>query len=112
MNKNSSFIYICMYVIHFYFPEFELRQNKGLIDKGTILLTVEDPQSQVGSGGATINALVAITEYISAHKGYTVSSTLLSWRLRIYNMELSILLENMIYKIQMEVFWGKNVLIF
>lgn len=52
--------------------EFELRQAKGLVDKETILLTVEDPQSHVGSGGATINALLAITEYISACKGYTV----------------------------------------
>lgn len=68
-------------MFNFYFPEFELRQAKGLVDKETILLTVEDPQSHVGSGGATINALLAITEYISACKGYTVSCTLFCFNL-------------------------------
>ena len=53
--------------------ELELRQTKGYIDKDVIVLTVEDPKSNVGSGGATINALLTITEYISAKQGYSVS---------------------------------------
>jgi len=40
------------------------------------VLTVEDPKSSVGSGGATINALLTVTEYISAVKGYTVRTLL------------------------------------
>lgn len=52
--------------------ELELRQTKGYIDKDVIVLTVEDPKSNVGSGGATINALLTVTEYISAKKGYSV----------------------------------------
>ncbi|XP_063440263.1 L-fucose kinase-like isoform X2 [Mytilus trossulus] len=52
--------------------ELELRQAKGYIDKDVILLTVEDPKSNVGSGGATINALLTVTEYISAKQGYSV----------------------------------------
>ncbi|XP_067651598.1 L-fucose kinase-like isoform X1 [Haliotis asinina] len=52
--------------------ELELRQAKGYIDKDVILLTVEDPKSNVGSGGATINALLTVVEFISARKGYTV----------------------------------------
>ncbi|XP_041375931.1 L-fucose kinase-like [Gigantopelta aegis] len=52
--------------------ELEIRQAKGYIDKDVILLTVEDPKSNVGSGGATINALLTIVEFLSAKKGYTV----------------------------------------
>ena len=37
-----------------------------------ILLTVEDPSSQVGSGGATLNALLVVTEHICARQGYSV----------------------------------------
>ncbi|XP_056009006.1 L-fucose kinase-like isoform X1 [Ostrea edulis] len=54
--------------------ELELRQAKGYIGKDVIVLTVEDPKSYVGSGGATINALVTITEYISAQQGHSVIS--------------------------------------
>ncbi|KAK7460328.1 hypothetical protein BaRGS_00038916 [Batillaria attramentaria] len=51
--------------------ELEARQAKGQIDKDVILLTVEDPKSNVGSGGATINALLTVVEHISARQGYT-----------------------------------------
>lgn len=34
---------------------------------------MEDPKSNVGSGGATVNALLTITEYISAQQGHSVS---------------------------------------
>lgn len=53
--------------------ELEIRQEKGYIDKDVILLTAEDPKSQVGSGGATLNALLMVSEYISAKQGFTVS---------------------------------------
>lgn len=52
--------------------ELEIRQAKGQIDKDVLLLTVEDPKSSVGSGGATINALLTVTEYLSAQKGYSI----------------------------------------
>lgn len=55
------------------FPELELRQQKGQIQEDTILLTVEDPRGSVGSGGATLNALLVVCEHISAKRGYTVS---------------------------------------
>ena len=50
----------------------DIWQAKGIIDKGVILLTVEDPSSQVGSGGATLNALLVVTEHICARQGYSV----------------------------------------
>lgn len=49
-----------------------MRRDKGEIDKDVILLTVEDPKSKVGSGGATLNALLVVAEHISAKQGYTV----------------------------------------
>ncbi|KAF7701866.1 hypothetical protein HF521_001149 [Silurus meridionalis] len=39
---------------------------------GTLLLTVPDPQEHVGSGGATLNALLVAAEHLSARAGYTV----------------------------------------
>ncbi|XP_052816161.1 L-fucose kinase-like [Mya arenaria] len=55
--------------------ELEFRQIKGYIDKDVFLLTVEDPKQDVGSGGATINALLTVAEYISAQRGFTVLTT-------------------------------------
>jgi len=52
--------------------EMEIRQDKGEIGEDVILLTVEDPKSEVGSGGATLNALLVVAEYISAKQQYTV----------------------------------------
>jgi len=52
--------------------EMEIRREKGEIDDDVILLTVEDPKGEVGSGGATLNALLVVAEYISAKQGYTV----------------------------------------
>ena len=54
------------------FSELQTRQKKGLISSSTVVLTAEDPAQKVGSGGATINALLLITEHLSAKAGYTV----------------------------------------
>lgn len=48
------------------------RQSYGLIEKSTIILTVNDPQEKIGSGGATLNALLVATEHLSAKAGYSV----------------------------------------
>ena len=48
------------------------RQSYGLIDKSTTILTVDDAQDQLGSGGATLNALLVATEHLSAKAGYSV----------------------------------------
>ncbi|XP_069511095.1 L-fucose kinase isoform X2 [Ambystoma mexicanum] len=55
--------------------ELEVRQKRGAIAAGTLLLTVEDPKSQLGSGGATLNALLVAAEHLSARAGYTVVSS-------------------------------------
>ena len=38
-----------------------------------MLITLEDPKGGVGSGGATLNALLVVTEHLSAKAGFRVS---------------------------------------
>ncbi|XP_066569587.1 L-fucose kinase [Amia ocellicauda] len=52
--------------------ELECRQRRGLIPQGALLLTVSDPQDRLGSGGATLNALLVAAEHLSAQAGHTV----------------------------------------
>ncbi|XP_048371210.1 L-fucose kinase isoform X2 [Sphaerodactylus townsendi] len=52
--------------------ELEVRRDRGTLGQRPILLTVEDPKVQVGSGGATLNALLVAAEHLSARAGYTV----------------------------------------
>ncbi|XP_069595628.1 L-fucose kinase isoform X1 [Ranitomeya imitator] len=55
--------------------ELEIRQRQGILPSDTLILTVEDPQAHVGSGGATLNALLVAAEHLSARAGYTVVSS-------------------------------------
>ena len=41
----------------------------------TLLLTASDPEERLGSGGATLNALLVAAEHLSARAGHTVSSS-------------------------------------
>ncbi|XP_051884438.1 L-fucose kinase isoform X2 [Pristis pectinata] len=68
--------------------ELEIRQRKGSIAPGVVLLTVGDPEAHVGSGGATLNALLVAAEHLSARAGYTVvtSDVLQTARLLILHM--------------------------
>lgn len=52
--------------------ELKLLQKKGFISPHTHLLTVEDPAENIGSGAATLNALLIVTEYLSLQNGYTI----------------------------------------
>ncbi|KAJ8343194.1 hypothetical protein SKAU_G00305230 [Synaphobranchus kaupii] len=52
--------------------ELEVRQQRGSLPKGALLLTVADPQERLGSGGATLNALLVAAEHLSARAGHTV----------------------------------------
>lgn len=54
--------------------ELEVRQKREQIPAGTLLLAVEDPEMRVGSGGATLNALLVAAEHLSARAGFTVSA--------------------------------------
>jgi hypothetical protein len=62
----------------FIFPELATYQEKGFIAQETVLLTIADPWSNtgsgVGSGGATINALLYTVEHLCARKGHQVLS--------------------------------------
>lgn len=52
--------------------ELELLRKKGVFSKETYTVCVEDPELSVGSGGATVNALLMVVEHLSAKKGYNV----------------------------------------
>ncbi|CAF0902210.1 unnamed protein product [Didymodactylos carnosus] len=48
------------------------RQRYGLINKNTTILTVDDSAEKLGSGGATLNALLRAAEQLSAKAGYSM----------------------------------------
>lgn len=52
--------------------ELELRQQRGSLSQGALVLTVRDRQEPLGSGGATLNALLVAAEHLSNRAGYTV----------------------------------------
>lgn len=54
--------------------ELVILQNRNIIPISTKILTVEDPADNIGSGAATLNALLVVTEWLSADSGYTVIS--------------------------------------
>uniref|UniRef100_A0A8D3B8R9 L-fucose kinase n=1 Tax=Scophthalmus maximus TaxID=52904 RepID=A0A8D3B8R9_SCOMX len=53
--------------------ELELRQQCGSLYEGALVLTVRDREEPVGSGGATLNALLVAAEHLSNRAGHTVS---------------------------------------
>lgn len=54
--------------------ELRILQARNIISKSVKILTIEDPAINIGSGAATLNALLVVTEYLSAQNGYTVVS--------------------------------------
>lgn len=52
--------------------ELEIRQQKGLLSKDAVLLAVEDPKANIGSGSACLNALLCVAEFLAAREGMTV----------------------------------------
>lgn len=64
--KPNADTYACL------FTELKARQSRGLISADTLLLVIEDPVKGIGSGGATLNALLVITEHLASQAGYTV----------------------------------------
>ena len=69
MSLSSKYVYAN--------TELLIRQNKGLLSSSTILLAVDDPRHNIGSGSATLNALLCVTEYLAAHNNETVSDVLI-----------------------------------
>uniref|UniRef100_A0A667XPR4 L-fucose kinase n=1 Tax=Myripristis murdjan TaxID=586833 RepID=A0A667XPR4_9TELE len=47
--------------------ELELRQQRGSLSRGALVLTVRDRQEPLGSGGATLNALLVAAEHLTGH---------------------------------------------
>ncbi|XP_064467245.1 L-fucose kinase-like isoform X2 [Ornithodoros turicata] len=55
--------------------ELTILQKQGIIPEDVKLLTVEDPANNIGSGAATLNALLVVTEFLSVREGYLVISS-------------------------------------
>lgn len=55
-----------------FFQELRIRQEKGLLDGDTLILAVEDPKPDIGSGSATLNAVLCVAECLAAREGMTV----------------------------------------
>ncbi|EGD80832.1 hypothetical protein PTSG_11727 [Salpingoeca rosetta] len=52
--------------------ELEKRRKSGAIASSTVLVAADDPGVNIGSGGATVNALLMVTEMLSSQQGFTV----------------------------------------
>lgn len=61
--------------------ELEVRRLRGGLGPRppALLLAVEDPWARLGSGGATLNALLVAAEHLSARAGCTVRGDSLWW---------------------------------
>ena len=57
--------------------ELQIRQKKGIICSGAVIMAVDDPKPNIGSGSATLNALISVTEYLAARGGHKVRPVLL-----------------------------------
>lgn len=57
-------------------PELQIRQQKGILNSSALLLAVDDPTPNVGSGSAALNALICVAEYLAAQEGQKVGSVL------------------------------------
>ena len=68
-------LFVCLPCYHCAL-ELKETQKKGLIVQSTHILAVADPDACVGSGGATLNALLVAAELLSSQDGYTVSIAL------------------------------------
>ena len=52
--------------------QLELKKKQGLLSENLVIFCIEDPQEGIGSGGATLNALLIVTERLSFQNGFTV----------------------------------------
>ena len=55
-------------------PELLIRQQKRLLNRDAVLLAVDDPKPNIGSGSAALNALICVAEYLAAHEGHKVGN--------------------------------------
>eukprot|EP00039_Didymoeca_costata_P007148 m.96786 g.96786 ORF g.96786 m.96786 type:complete len:1097 (-) comp13559_c0_seq1:132-3422(-) len=83
-SKEKSYASMCI-------SELQKRQAAGFISEKATIIAVEDPAAGVhgvGSGGATLNAMLVVTEHLSALKGQTVADfdNLLDARILVLHM--------------------------
>ena len=52
--------------------ELLVRQRKGLLERDALILAVDDPRPSLGSGSATLNALLCVSELLASQEGHKV----------------------------------------
>ncbi|KAG8198867.1 hypothetical protein JTE90_015082 [Oedothorax gibbosus] len=78
MNKNWSCIVITCPNLSSVIAtekEIEFLKKKNRIPESETILVIEDPAKNLGSGAATLNALLVAAEYLSAKRNYMVLSS-------------------------------------
>ena len=55
--------------------ELLIRQEKGLLSSHAVVIAVDDPKPNIGSGSAALNAIVCVAEHLAAHEGQKVLMT-------------------------------------
>ena len=73
-RSNSGLVAIRIYRPFFPPAELQIRQEKGLICASAAILAVDDPRPNIGSGSATLNALISVTECLAARQGHKVGT--------------------------------------
>uniref|UniRef100_A0A674MS94 Fucose kinase n=1 Tax=Takifugu rubripes TaxID=31033 RepID=A0A674MS94_TAKRU len=58
--------------VYSFHRELELRQQRGSLPQDMLIATVTDREQPLGSGGATLNALLVAVEHLSNRAGHTV----------------------------------------
>lgn len=65
----------CEWTLFLSLSELKIRQEKGVICSEAAILAVDDPKPGIGSGSATLNALISVTESLAAQEGHKVRGT-------------------------------------
>lgn len=82
MHKNGIIIKLCTHPL----IELLIRQQKGLLCPSAVLLAVDDPKPNIGSGSATLNALLCVSEYLAAQEGHKVLFCIMAERFDLFTM--------------------------
>lgn len=72
MCKLTLNLYYSVILLLLSYLEIDFLKKKNRISESATILVIEDPAKNLGSGAATLNALLVATEYLSAKRNYMV----------------------------------------
>ena len=74
MHLKTQYVHLVFVTV--FCVELLIRQQKRLICARAAILAVDDPKPNIGSGSATLNALISVTEWLAAQEGHKVYTSL------------------------------------